>query len=150
MAEILPLSFEFPKNIESLSEEEKEEVRRKYQQHVHTAAESTCDTDPSKVIDPDSPEGQALIQAKQKKAEPVRYEVGADENSYHRFDPEKGYIVDGEDINVLRSRDVPPEVIASLIEKAKVRNVSDAEIYRKEVASLGPVERDVEIRFGKI
>lgn len=157
MPDILPIEFNGPGDPTSLSPEERAQWKLRYARHVSTAASRTADTDPSKVIDPDSAEGKAVYAARERaiKERVQKFErTGSDPNSPFRFIPGVGYIVDREDPNMLGMRFEDAEEALKAIEDfrkvGEVRHVSKGELYRRELESMDPIERDVELRFGRI
>lgn len=146
MLEILQ-EFEFPKDIKSLTDAEKEQLHKDFLMHGKVDAEKYCETSPSKVLPPDSPEFQAR---KIKKKAPRVYQEGADPYSVHKFDPQKGYIVSEEDRHLINGlSEISPEDRESIL-KRRSRPATYNDVETARLSAMGPVEREVEERFGDI
>jgi hypothetical protein len=146
--------FEFPEDLSSLSAAQREELSRRYTMHVstaHTVGMDSSEVNPSHVIDPSSDEFRKIMEQRQRKKE-GRSRIKPIESPF-KFDPKRGFIVEGEDIRSLGSRaDIDAEVLARIIEQDKQRPkpVDEYQVYLKELASMDAAERDAKIRFGNL
>lgn len=157
--EIYPKQFDFPKNLSELTPEEREDLYRRYQDHVRTSSDR--DFSESDLISPDSVEFKAKQWLKsQKKSMTETPQQKPMQESPYEFDPEKGYIVEGEDESLIDSLDLPDDVKSALIGKS-YKQISEKEFARRKLEEaialdkakmgiLNPVERDVEERFSDI
>jgi hypothetical protein len=66
-----------------------------------------------------------------------------------RFEKARGYIVEKEDVNVLINSGVEPEAALKICSSAP-RPADPNKVRKAELAAKGPVQRDAEIRFGKL
>ena len=67
-----------------------------------------------------------------------------------RYEDGRGYIVEKEDVNVLINSGVDPEAALRICSVAPPKPADPNKIRKAEMATKGPVQRDAEIRFGKL
>ena len=142
---IFPKPFVFPKKLSKLSDNEKQELFDKYQQHVQTSNGSFYT---SKVI---SSEEAAKIKEQKalQKQENYEYETNMI-NSEITFDPEKGYNVPPDEYpSVLSKFDMTEEEKAKIL-APKPKIVTEQQAENVRIDNLPPMEREVEQRFGNI
>lgn len=146
----MPSEFSFPKNLKDMSDEEKEKLRFNYLQHGRTIDYGKyCELSPSKVMDVDSPEFKAKKILKEISQKKIQYSEGADQSSIFKFDPQKGYIVPGEDKMIVTHMDIPEEDKKRIL-KNLPKPISPQEADSIRMAALAPVDREIEERFSDI
>jgi len=147
----------------TLTEAQREAVRTARSRHFSTAAAlgfSDAATDPTPVYEPGSPAYERALQKTMEQQRRTRmrgWEQGAPTvGGDIRFEPEHGYIVEGEDFGVLVSSGMDPEQAERICSasRPKPRPVQPKAQPRTKpidrTAGLGPVRRDAELRFGGI
>lgn len=143
--------FDWPKNLSSMSEKQKDELYIEYVKHMKTVERDTCDSNPSVLYDPDlmlktgfNPKKINSATSHKEKSDSLSYLVsdGDDDEpiSYNQtLVSGISYVVDFEKTTFKE-------------EKPKVRVLSpeeEAEIKERErLDQLSDAERDAEERFG--
>lgn len=137
--------FVFPKNLKDMTWEQREELHKRHVRHY--ASRNTSDLSPSRVFeagDADEAEAEIEVEENDEHIDPIY--TGT------RFDPEKGYIVDGEDVDLLISLGRLSEEEADKLRKSprRARIVSHSEALDAKLARMSRLEREAEERFGNI
>lgn len=157
----IPPEFEFPKNLSSLSEAEKDALYLKYKKHV--ATENSADLSPSKVIDIHSEEYKETLAAIKAADEAKKAELVADleaenetckESSGVKFVEGVGYVCGpGEDLAYLASRlpiDVLEQIAKKQGKKASTFPVNDPTPPEPEPPPPESVESEIDDRFDNL
>jgi hypothetical protein len=149
--------FAVMEDLRSLTEEQRQQIRIEHARHNSTASQLGFEdamTNPTPVYEPGSPlyeealrktmaHQQALRNRGTKQKSPT---VG---RNIH-FDSQQGFVVEGEDFNVLVASGMQPEQALKICSTPRPKPASKAKVKLAEMAALGPAQRDAEIRFGKL
>lgn len=97
----LDVAFKLPDNFHSMTEAEKEKIACEFEKHKSTEHERRLsNTDPSRVIDPNSEEGRKIVaKSKQRRNRSKEIEDEAMTTKYE-WNAEQGYIVNDEDTSI--------------------------------------------------
>jgi hypothetical protein len=161
----IPPEFNFPENLGSLTDAQKEELYLKYKKHF--ATENTADLSPSKVIDIHSPEYKAAVEAKKAEKEAKLSELKADleleneeckESSSVKFVEGVGYVCGpGEDLAYLAGRlpiDVLEQIAKKQANKATVVPAAQPAAPKQKAPPPAPprpsVESEIDDRFDNL
>ena len=167
--EILPLDFNFPQDLSEVTEQESENVRIRHLQHVSSpqAIMRSSELSPSRTLEPgDQRQRQIQRESRQQARAIGEFRDAPIEEIVSmgsRFEPGRGWIVEGEDplvlMSAIASRNMSPEAVSYLIASATgaARAVSENDVielerqeFRERLAKMTDVERDVEFRFGDL
>ena len=140
-----------------MTEGQRRRIRIEHARHSSTAGVlgfDNAETNPTVVYEPGSPAYEEALRKTMEHAQVLRNRrtvqnaptVG---RNVH-FDPHQGYVVDGEDYNVLVSGGLSEDQAMKMCSTPRPKPVPKAKIKLLELAALDPVQRDAEIRFGKL
>lgn len=161
----MPEPFQWPKDLRSLTEAQKQQLYYDYVRYSGTSDDPNVDTSPSEVIDPKSPayfekiakKMQAEAEAREADQQEIRdQEQGCIDNaaaSGIEYVEGVGYVCPAEeDIGALSGR-MSEEALQSLARNAgitRARRPTEKEIWEARVSRMNPSERAAEERFGDI
>lgn len=146
---ILQLDFQFPeRKLSEMSPAEREQLAVDIARHRQTAAGRPVETNPSEVIDPQSPEGRAMYERKRQRVVRTYTEGAAGSNGY-RFDPQLGYVIDEEDQRLI-ARNVHDAAAAERLLQPGPKEADPEAIRLHELDQMDSADRDAEERFSDI
>jgi hypothetical protein len=153
-----PPAFSFPKNLKDMPWDERQKLHDKYVAHVATAsghlAKNVVELDVAKEMHVEAEESNSF-----EYVEDTPVPVGTILVTGATFDPQKGYVVRGEDPWLLVSLGRITQEEAESVDgvAGEARSVSDGEVsaaksadVRRKVASLPASSRDAVERFGRL